>query len=106
MEITTYIENHTPIDLPPFKHPTRVIVFLAKKILPSLIKSSYLRIKHLLNLKNLSNATYCSVHDIIMEGYKLQLKDWEMVKKLYPGIRIRIKLFRGNQVTQVSDSVI
>jgi hypothetical protein len=27
MEITTYIENHTSIDLPPFKHPTRVIVF-------------------------------------------------------------------------------
>lgn len=36
----------------------------------------------------------------------MQLKDWEAVKKLYPNIKIRIKLFRGNYVTTISDSII
>lgn len=41
-----------------------------------------------------------------MFGYPLRLKDWEIIGRLYPDYGVRVRLYRGNQVTQVSENVL
>lgn len=39
-------------------------------------------------------------------GYQLKLKDWENIRNLYPELIIKVKLYRGSQVSQVSENIL